>query len=153
MPLDGQVYLHDLQYAGRHFVARLQLCHLVLETGVERSLACLELTLRLVELLVQGVDRHANLEPIVFRQRGQVRRVDGVAPRFPRGARHRVAAQGALQPLVGCRLDNTVFVVEVLPDLGEFFPFEIHRPPILLDTVARQDANVDDRARDSGGHS
>src|SRR5690606_24863667 len=114
--LDGQVDLDDLQHARRQVVALLQLALLVLELVVEHLATVADVGLGLLQLLVESVVGHAQLEPLGALEAVQVFVGDHRALLQAGAAFGLGTDQGGTQALEGGAFDDAELLVEVLAD-------------------------------------
>src|SRR6185369_17135745 len=152
--LDGEVYLYHLQHARGEVVAGGDLGLLVLEALVELGLVLGNLSLRAFQQLRGLLVLHAQREPLVFLQAvevfGSQRRAFLQAGRTAVGDR---TDQLAAQALIDRAFENAELVVEVLLDALDLHLLDLQRTLVLLDAVAGEHGDVDDRAIHARRHA
>src|SRR5690606_38023293 len=115
--LDGQVDLDDLQHPRCQVIALLQFALLVLELLVQQLATIHQVRLGALQLLVQTVITHAQLEPLAALDAVQDFSGQGGALLHTGAAFGSVADQGAGQTLECGRLDDAEFFLQILADL------------------------------------
>src|SRR5690606_36703308 len=118
--LHRNVDFHDLQHTGRQIVASLQLALLVFVTLFQALTTLNQLSLGLLQNLVQLFVGHPQLEPVLALQRMQVVVAQDVTLGQTGASNDWLTGQYRHQTLEGRALDNAVFVVQVLAVLVEF---------------------------------
>src|SRR5690606_15989378 len=151
--LDGQVDLDDLQHPRCQVIALLQFALLVLELLVQQLATIHQVRLGALQLLVQTVITHAQLEPLAALDAVQDFSGQGGALLHTGAAFGSVADQGAGQTLECGRLDDAEFFLQILADLVQLLLLDGQGTAVTLDAVAGEYLNVNHGTLGAGGHA
>ncbi len=150
---DGKVNLDDLEYTWSKIIALLQLALLVFELVVKQTATIDDVSLSFLELLVQRIFDHAQLEPLTVFQAVQNFIGDFLpllqASTTFSGTTH----QSGTQTFERCAFNNAELFVQVLADLVELALLDGQRTSITLNAITSEDLNVDNGAFGTGRHA
>src|SRR5690554_3548107 len=142
--LDRQVDLDDLEYARRQIIALLQLALLVFELLVEQLAAVDQVGLSQLQLFVEMVFAHAQLEPLAALDTGKNLGSQLGAFLDTGTAFGSAADQRGAEALESRRFDDAELFLQILADLVQLLLLDGQGARVALNAITGEHLNVDD---------